>query len=283
MPFSVRLFNHLNCQRLIESFSVVTQSKWSVLQIILPIITALVAFLVTFIVMQLYHTRLQRASWRQRMLQLVRPIPRVKNVDKYESWEIEANDGAQYELAVPQSGRVDTYAFGPNSPQQLQAQHPFHRGGHGRTDSEAFDEDEGGWGSLKNMRLPWKKDAKDLNKVQEVHATTEFDIDDYTGSSTTVGLTTEAESIYSQGRPSVNETGSRQVVSYSILEISILIFWQLSPNLLILSLRTVSPTAILFQSPKARVDDIPGRFDVFVISLSLYIKDLLSYLVLVVM
>jgi len=139
------------------------------------------------------------------MLQLVRPIPRVKNVDKYESWEIEANDGAQYELAVPR-GRSDTYAFGPDSPQQLQAQHPFHRGGYSRTDTETFDEDEAGWGSLKNVRLPWKKGPKDLNKVQEVHATTEFDIDDYNGSSATVGLATDAESIYSQRRPPVNET-----------------------------------------------------------------------------
>jgi len=252
MLSSVCLFDHLNCHRLIGSFLVVTQSKWSVLQIVLPIITALVAFLVTFIAMHLHHTRLQRTSWRQRLLHLVRPIPRVKNVDKYESWEIEANDGAQYELAVPQGGRADTYAFGPNSPQQLQAQHPFHRGGHSRADSETFDEDEAGWG-LKNVRLPWKKGPKDLNKVQEVHATTEFDIDDYNASSATVGLSNDAESIYSQRRP------PSQVVSDLLLEIvdsNILQLRQRLSDLLSPSVRTVFPTAILFQSRKARVDDI---------------------------
>ena len=143
------------------------------------------------------------------MLRLVRPIPKVKNVDKYDSWEIEANEGAQYELVAPQSSAPDTYAFGPKSPQQMQAQQqPLHRGGHNRTDSEAFEEDDASWGSLKNVRLPWKKGPQPQvpNKVQEVHATTEFDIDDYNVSSTTVGLTNEAESIYSQRRPAIVET-----------------------------------------------------------------------------
>jgi hypothetical protein len=127
------------------------------------------------------------------MLRHLRPIPRVKNVEKYDSWEIEANDGGQYELVAPQSGTSDMYAFGPKSAQQMQAQHqPLHRGGHSRTDSEAFEgDDASGWGSLKNMRMPWKKGS---NKVQEVLATTEFDIDDYNASSTTVGLTSDGDS-----------------------------------------------------------------------------------------
>jgi len=172
----------------------VTRPNWSVLQILLPFITALVAVFVTVLVMQLYHNRQQRASWRDKMRRLVRPIPKVKNVEKYEEWEIEANDGGQYELVAP-SGASDTYAFGAKSPQQMQAQHQsLHRGGPSSADSEAFEGDDAGWGSLKNMRMPWKKGP---NRVQEVLATTEFDIDDHNASSTTVGLANDGESMYS--------------------------------------------------------------------------------------
>lgn len=172
-------------------FQTVNQSHWSVLQILLPIITALVAVFLTVVIMHLIRS--QRPFWQTRMLRHLRPIPRVKNVEKYDSWEIEANDGGQYELVAPQSGTSDMYAFGPKSAQQMQAQHqPLHRGGHSRTDSEAFEgDDASGWGSLKNMRMPWKKGS---NKVQEVLATTEFDIDDYNASSTTVGLTSDGDS-----------------------------------------------------------------------------------------
>lgn len=175
----------------LQSAVLVNQSHWSVLQILLPIITALVAVFLTVVIMHLIRS--QRPFWQTRMLLHLRPIPRVKNVEKYDSWEIEANDGGQYELVAPQSGTSDMYAFGPKSAQQMQAQHqPLHRGGHSRTDSEAFEgDDASGWGSLKNMRMPWKKGS---NKVQEVLATTEFDIDDYNASSTTVGLTSDGDS-----------------------------------------------------------------------------------------
>jgi len=177
----------------------VTRSNWSAIQIVLPFITALVAIFLTVLVMQLYHSRSQSASWRERMRRLVRPIPRVKNVEKYESWEIEANDGGQYELVTPQTGTSDTYAFGPKSSQQMTAQHqPLHQGGHNKTDSETFDGDDGSWGgSLKSMRLPWKKGP---TRVQEVHATTEFDIDDYTMASTTDGLASDAGSMHHKRR-----------------------------------------------------------------------------------
>ena len=137
------------------------------------------------------------------MLRLVRPIPKVKNVDKYEEWEIEANDGGQYELVAPPSGQSDTYAFAAKSPQQMQAQHqPLHRGGHSNAGSEAFDGDDASWGSLKNIRMPWKKGP---NRVQEVHATTEFDIDDH--NTTTVGLSNDGESMYSPPEGEVHSTG----------------------------------------------------------------------------
>jgi len=179
----------------LQSAVLTTQSKWSVLQIVLPFITALVATILAVLIMQLYHTRFQRASWRERMFRLVRPIPRVKSVDKYDAWEIEANDGAQYELVAPQSRPSDTYALGPKSPQEAQAQQPLQRGRHSKNNSEIFDGDDAGWGSVKNMRFPWKKDP---NRVQEVHATTEFDIDEF-------NLTVDAGSVYSQNRPSINE------------------------------------------------------------------------------
>lgn len=180
----------LKSRCMMGSCLVVTQSKWSVLQIVLPIVTALVAIIITIFIMRLYNSRrIRKASWRDRALNLVRPVPRVTNVDKYDSWEIEVNNGGQYELVAPQSSESDTYAFGPKSPEQIQAQQ---RGGHNRTHSEIVDSDDVGWGSLKNFRFPWKKGGP--NRIQEVHATTEFDIDDFDVSPTAVGRPSDVES-----------------------------------------------------------------------------------------
>ena len=172
---------YVNCL----GFWIVVKPSWTVFQIILPIITAVGAVVITLFVMLIYQRWLGKTQWGGRVRRLVRPIPRVQNVQKNDTWEIESSidDARRYDLVPPAEG---TYPFGPNAPTQAQAQKDsLYHGGHYKSNSESFSVDDSAlsssesWrvpASLKSFQMPWKKGR---NRVQEVTATTEFDIDDY--------------------------------------------------------------------------------------------------------
>jgi len=168
-------------------FHAVVASSWNLIQILLPIITAVTAVILTVIVMQLYQKRLRKTQWRGKITRLVRPVQRVKTVDKEDSWAIESpvDDARRYELVTPSPEmNASMYPFGPTVHRQRQAQsEPLVRNMHGKGESfDAFDSKTslaGSWRmppSLKNIRAPWKKGP---TRVQDVVATTEFDIDNY--------------------------------------------------------------------------------------------------------
>lgn len=168
-------------------FHIVVSSSWNLIQILLPIITAVTAVIITVIVMQLSQKHLRQTQWRGRILRLVRPVQRVKTVDKEDSWAIESpiDDARRYELVTPSPDmNASMYPFGPAVQRQRQGQsEPLVRYMHSKAESfDAFDSRSslaGSWrmpSSLKNIRAPWKKGP---TRVQDVTATTEFDIDNY--------------------------------------------------------------------------------------------------------
>ncbi|CAA7260768.1 unnamed protein product [Cyclocybe aegerita] len=72
---------------------------WSIIQIILPIATALATAVLTIVFVKLFGQRLPQFRWRwRRLLDIFRPVPKVKPVDKGlldNSWEIEPSGPPQ--------------------------------------------------------------------------------------------------------------------------------------------------------------------------------------------
>lgn len=171
-------------RNLVRVTFLVVASSWSLIQILLPVITAVTAVIITVIAMQIYHKHLRKSQWQGRILRFVRPVQRVKTVDKADSWAIESpiDDARRYELVTPSPDlNGSMYPFGPNAQTQTQNE-PLFRNAHGKNESfDGFDSRStlASWrvsSSLKNIRAPWKKGP---TKVKDVVATTEFDIDNY--------------------------------------------------------------------------------------------------------